>query len=285
MPPRRLAITSGYTLLILSDRGVDEEYAPIPTLLALSAVHNHLVREKTRNQVALIVETGEPREVMHFALLVGYGASAINPYLAIETLEDLHLKGYFPKEYTFQKVLKNYIKAVDKGLLKVLSKMGISTLQSYCGAQIFEAIGLNKSVVERYFTGTSSRIEGVGLEVLAREALMRHKFAMQPAAESDTELEIGGSYQYRERGERHILNPLTISKLQHAVRNSSFPTYQEYARIANEQSRNLYTLRGLLDLHPAGPPVPLDDVEPVAKRFTISAAGSTSSRGTGGPAG
>jgi len=269
-----LAIKSGYTLLILSDRGVDEEYAPIPTLLALSAVHNHLVREKTRNQVALIVETGEPREVMHFALLVGYGASAINPYLAIETLEDLHAKGYFPREYTFEKVLKNYIKAVDKGLLKVLSKMGISTLQSYCGAQIFEAIGLNKSLVEHYFTGTSSRIEGVGLEVLAREALMRHKFAMQPPAESDTELEIGGSYQYRERGERHLLNPLTISKLQHAVRQSSFPTYQEYARIANEQSRNLYTLRGLLDLHPAGPPVPLEEVEPAAeivKRFATGA--------------
>ncbi|MGD1100820.1 MAG: glutamate synthase large subunit [Terriglobia bacterium] len=269
-----LAIKSGYTLLILSDRGVDEEYAPIPTLLALSAVHNHLVREKTRGQVALIVETGKPREVMHFALLVGYGASAINPYLAIETLEDLHAKGYFPAEYTFQKVLKNYIKAVDKGLLKVLSKMGISTLQSYCGAQIFEAIGLNKSVVERYFTGTSSRIEGVGLEVLAREALMRHKFAMQPPAESDTELEIGGSYQYRERGERHLLNPLTISKLQHAVRQSSFSTYQEYARIANEQSRNLYTLRGLLDLHPAGPAVPIEEVEPAAeivKRFATGA--------------
>ena len=175
-----LAIKSGYTLLILSDRGVDEEYAPIPSLLALSAVHNHLVREKTRTQVALIVETGEPREVMHFALLIGYGASAINPYLAIETLEDLHVRGYFPPAYTFQKLLKNYIKAVDKGLLKVLSKMGISTLQSYCGAQIFEAIGLNRAVVERYFTGTPSRIEGVGLEVLAREALMKHKFAMQP---------------------------------------------------------------------------------------------------------
>jgi len=269
-----LAIKSGYTLLILSDRGVDEEYAPIPALLALSAVHNHLVREKTRNQVALIVETGEPREVMHFALLVGYGASAINPYLALETLEDLHTKGYFPTGHTFKKVLKNYIKAVDKGLLKVLSKMGISTLQSYCGAQIFEAVGLNKSLVERYFTGTSSRIEGVGLEILAREALMRHKFAMQPPAESDTELEIGGNYQYRVRGENHILNPTTISKLQHAVRNSSFPTFQEFARIANEQSRNLYTLRGLLDLHPAGPPVPIDDVEPAAeivKRFATGA--------------
>ena len=251
-----LAIKSGYTLLILSDRGVDEEYAPIPSLLALSAVHNHLVREKVRGQVALIVETGEPREVMHFALLMGYGASAINPYLAIETLEDLHSKGYFPREYTFQKVLKNYIKAVDKGLLKVLSKMGISTLQSYCGAQIFEAIGLNKSLVGRYFTGTPSRIEGVGLDVLAREALMRHAFAMQPPADSDTELEVGGNYQYRVRGENHILNPLTIAKLQHAVRQSSFATYQEFARLANEQSRNLYTLRGMLDLHPAGPPCP-----------------------------
>jgi glutamate synthase (NADPH/NADH) large chain len=269
-----LSIKSGYTLLILSDRGVDEEYAPIPTLLALSAVHNHLVREKTRNQVALIVETGEAREVMHFALLVGYGASAINPYLALETLEDLHSKGYFPKEYTFDKVLKNYIKAVDKGLLKVLSKMGISTLQSYCGAQIFEALGLNKSLVEKYFTGTSSRIEGVGLDILAREALMRHKFAVQPPEESSTELEVGGSYQYRVRGENHILNPTSISKLQHAVRQSSFSTYQEFARIANEQSRSLYTLRGLLDLHPAGPAVPLEEVEPAAeivKRFATGA--------------
>jgi len=269
-----LAIKSGYTLLILSDRGVDESYAPIPSLLALSAVHNHLVREKTRNQVALIVETGEPREVMHFALLVGYGASAINPYLAIETLEDLHIRGYFPAGYTFQKLLKNYIKAVDKGLLKILSKMGISTLQSYRGAQIFEAIGLNRAVVERYFTGTSSRIEGVGLEVLAREAIMKHKFAMQPPAESDTELEIGSSYQYREGGERHLLNPLTISKLQHAVRQSSFQAFQEFSRIADEQSRDLYTLRGMLDFRPAGPPVPLEEVEPaseIVKRFATGA--------------
>src|SRR5271157_5887234 len=268
------AIKSGYTLLILSDRGVDEQYAPIPSLLALSAVHNHLVREKTRTQVALIVETGEPREIMHFALLVGYGASAINPYLAIETLGDLHVRVHFPPAYTFQKLLKNYIKAVDKGLLKVLSKMGISTLQSYCGAQIFEAIGLNRAVVEHYFTGTPSRIEGVGLEILAREALMKHKFAMQAPAESDTELEIGGSYQYRERGERHLLNPLTISKLQHAVRQSSYPTFQEYAKLVNDQNRSLATLRGMLDFRPAGPPVPLEEVEPaseIVKRFATGA--------------
>jgi glutamate synthase domain-containing protein 2/glutamate synthase domain-containing protein 3 len=269
-----LAIKSGYTMLILSDRGVDEEYAPIPSVLALSAVHHHLVREKTRNQVALIVETGEPREVMHIALLMGYGASAINPYLAIETLEDLHARGYFPPDYTFEKLLKNYIRAVDKGLLKVLSKMGISTLQSYCGAQIFEAIGLNRAVVDRYFTGTASRIEGVGLGVLAREALLRHKFALQRPVESDTELEIGGSYQFRERGERHLLNPGVISKLQHAVRQSSYSTFQEYAKLVNEQNRNLFTLRGLLDLKPAGPPVPLEEVEPareIVKRFATGA--------------
>jgi glutamate synthase domain-containing protein 2/glutamate synthase domain-containing protein 1/glutamate synthase domain-containing protein 3 len=269
-----LAIKSGYTLLILSDRGVDDEYAPIPSLLALSAVHNHLVREKTRSQVALIVESGEPREVMHFALLLGYGASAINPYLAIETLRDLHAKGLFTAECTPEKVLKNYIKAVDKGLLKVLSKMGISTLQSYCGAQIFEALGLNKSVVERYFTGTPSRIEGVGLDVLAREALLRHRFALQPPAESDTELEVGGSYQYRERGERHLWNPLTISKLQHAVRQSSPQTFQEFARMVNEQNRKLYTLRGLVEFRPTAPPVPIEEVEPateIVKRFATGA--------------
>jgi len=269
-----LSIKSGYSLLILSDRGVDEEYAPIPSLLALSAVHHHLVREKTRNQVALIVESGEPREIMHFALLVGCGASAINPYLALETLEHLHAQGAFPPEYTFAKVLKNYIKAVDKGLLKVLSKMGISTLQSYCGAQIFEAIGLNKSVVERYFTGMASRIEGVGLEVLARESLMRHEFAMRPPADYDTELEPGGNYQYRVQGERHMLNPTTISKLQHAVRQSSYPTFQEFARMADQQSRDLATLRGLVEFRPAGSPVTLDEVEPareIVKRFSTGA--------------
>jgi len=181
-----LAIKSGYTLLILTDRGVDHEYAPIPSLLALSAVHNHLIREETRNQVALIVESGEPREVMHFCLLLGYGASAVNPYLAIETLENMHKSGAFPAEYTWDKVFKSYMKSIDKGLLKTFSKMGISTLQSYQGAQIFETIGLNKSLVEKYFTGTSSRIDGVGMEVLAREAIMKHEFAMQPPHLSDT---------------------------------------------------------------------------------------------------
>ena len=269
-----LAIKSGYTLLILSDRGVDDEYVPIPSLLALSAVHNHLIREETRNQVALIVESGEPREVMHFALLLGYGASAVNPYLAIETLEEMHQNGAFPPEYSFDKVLKNYMKAVDKGLLKTFSKMGISTLQSYQGAQIFEAIGLNRSLVERYFAGTPSRIEGVGMEVLAREALMKHAFSLERPGESETELEVGGNYQYRVRGEKHMINPLTVSKLQHAVRQSRYDTYQEYADIVNQQNRDLYTLRGMFDLRPAGPPVPLEEVEPaseIVKRFATGA--------------
>ena len=247
------AIKAGYTLIILSDRGVNKEFAPIPSLLALSAVHNHLIREKTRNQVALIVESGEPREVMHFALLLGYGASAVNPYLAIETLEDLYKNGSFSVDDSWDKVFKSYMKAVDKGLLKTFSKMGISTLQSYQGAQIFEAIGLNRELVEQYFTGTSSRIEGVDMSVLAREALMKHQFAMTPPGESDTELRIGGEYQYRVRGERHLLNPLTVSKLQHAVRHSEPATFQEFAKIVDQQNRDLLMLRGMLDFKPAGP--------------------------------
>jgi glutamate synthase domain-containing protein 2/glutamate synthase domain-containing protein 1/glutamate synthase domain-containing protein 3 len=269
-----LAIKQGYSLLILSDRGVDVEYAPIPSLLALSAVHNHLIREKTRNQVALIVESGEPREVMHFALLLGYGASAVNPYLALETIEDRHRAGAFPSEYTWEKVFKSYMKSIDKGLLKTFSKMGISTLQSYQGAQIFETVGLNQSLVEKYFTGTSSRIEGIGIEVLAREALMKHEFAMVPPHESDTELRVGGEYQFRVRGEKHLLNPTTVSKLQHAVRESKFETFQEFAEIVNKQNHDLQMLRGMFEFKPAGPAVPLDQVEPAAeivKRFATGA--------------
>jgi glutamate synthase domain-containing protein 2/glutamate synthase domain-containing protein 1/glutamate synthase domain-containing protein 3 len=269
-----LAIKQGYTLLILSDRGVDSEYAPIPSLLALSAVHNHLIREKTRNQVALIVESGEPREVMHFALLLGYGASAVNPYLALETLEDRHRAGVFPPEYTWEKIFKSYMKSIDKGLLKTFSKMGISTLQSYQGAQIFETVGLNQSLVEKYFTGTSSRIEGIGIEVLAREAMMKHEFAMQPPHESDTELRVGGEYQFRVRGEKHLLNPTTISKLQHAVRESKFETFQEFADVVNQQNHDLQMLRGMFEFKPAGPAVPLAEVESaseIVKRFATGA--------------
>jgi len=269
-----LAVRSGYSLLILTDRGMDEEYAPIPSLLALSAVHNHLVREGTRTQVALIIESGEPREVMHFCLLIGYGASAVNPYLAIETLEDQAAKGNLAPGLTFEAALKNYKKAINKGLLKVCSKMGISTLQSYRGAQVFEAIGLNKSLIDRYFTGTASRIEGVGLDVLAREAKMKHDYALESVSEADTELEVGGSYQYRVRGEYHLVNPMTVSKLQHAVRQESFKTFQEYTALVDNQSKELFTLRGLMEFKLAAKPVPMEEVEPaseIVKRFATGA--------------
>jgi glutamate synthase domain-containing protein 2/glutamate synthase domain-containing protein 1/glutamate synthase domain-containing protein 3 len=266
-----LAIQSGYTLLILSDRGLDRDYAPIPSLLALTAVHNHLVREETRTQVALIIESGEPREVMHFALLIGYGASAVNPYLALETLQAGQLQDTGVKP---EKAVANFIKAINKGLLKTFSKMGISTLQSYRGAQVFEAIGLSKRLVDRYFTGTVSRIEGVDLDVLAREAILKHQHAFQPVHESDTDLAIGGTYQYRARGEYHLFNPQTIAKLQHAVRQESFTTFQEYTELIDGQNQQLATLRGLLEIKQSDQPIPLEEVEPVAsivKRFATGA--------------
>jgi glutamate synthase domain-containing protein 2/glutamate synthase domain-containing protein 1/glutamate synthase domain-containing protein 3 len=269
-----LAINNGYTLLILSDRGIDEDYAPIPSLLALTAVHNHLIREKTRTQVALIVESGEPREVMHFALLIGYGASAVNPYLAIETLEHMHKRGLFPPEITFEAALKNYKKGINKGLLKVFSKMGISTLQSYRGAQIFECIGLNRAVVDKYFTGTASRVEGAGLDVIAREARLKHDYAFRPVTQSDPELAPAGNIHYRVGGEHHLFNPLTISKLQHSVRSDSYETYKEYAQACNDQSRHLATLRGLMNFKFSRQPVPLEEVEPaseIVKRFATGA--------------
>jgi glutamate synthase domain-containing protein 2/glutamate synthase domain-containing protein 1 len=268
------AVHSGYTLLILSDRGVDPTYAPIPSLLAMAAVHNRLVREKTRTQVALIIESGEPREVMHFALLIGYGASAINPYLAIETLHDLKRRGLLPAKITAEQAEKNFIKAINKGLLKTFSKMGISTLQSYRGAQVFEAVGLNRHLIDSYFSGTESRIEGVGLDVLAREAQMKHSYAFQPLTDSETELVVGGQYQYREGGEYHLLNPQTISKMQHAVRQNNPATFQEYTDLIDDQNRAMATLRGLLKLKYDQTPIPVDQVEPakeIVKRFTTGA--------------
>ncbi len=269
-----LAVQSGYTLLILSDRGVDAHYAPIPSLLALAAVHNLLVREETRTQVALIIESGEPREVMHFALLIGYGASAVNPYLAIETLRNQARRGYLPNGITPEIAVKNFIKGINKGLLKTFSKMGISTLQSYRGAQVFEAIGLNQQLIDNYFTGTASRIEGVGLEVLAREAQLKHEHAFQPASEAETPLSVGGTYQFRTDGEYHLLNPQTISKLQHSVRQGNPKTFKEYTDLIDDQNRNLCTLRGLLQIKKSKTSVPLEEVEPakeIVKRFTTGA--------------
>ena len=264
---------SGYTLLILSDRGVDADYAPIPSLLALAAVHNHLVREETRTQVALIIESGEPREIMHFALLIGYGASAVNPYLAMETLEDLVVDAKLPDKTNVERAKINYIKAVNKGLLKIFSKMGISTLQSYRGAQVFEAIGLNKEFIGKYFTRTPSRIEGVGLEVIAREAIMKHDFAFEPISDADPELAIGGNYQFRIKGEYHLYNPESVTKLQQAVRRNQFETFEEYSELIDAQAGHLCTLRGLMQFQYSSS-VPLEEVEPasdIVKRFATGA--------------
>ncbi len=268
------AVKAGYSLLILSDRGVDKDYAPIPCLLALAAVHNLLVREETRTQVALITESGEPREVMHFALLSGYGASAINPYLALESVEDLAWRGELGDGTTPELAVKHFLKAIKKGLLKTFAKMGISTLQSYQGAQVFEAIGLNKELVDAYFAGTTSRIEGIGLSVLAVEAQMKHEYAFRSLTEFETELTVGGSYHQRVNGEYHLLNPQTISKLQQAVRQDSSTTFQEYTDLIDNQSKNLCTLRGLMKLKKSDHPVPIEEVEPareIVKRFTTGA--------------
>jgi glutamate synthase domain-containing protein 2/glutamate synthase domain-containing protein 1/glutamate synthase domain-containing protein 3 len=269
-----LAVEAGYSLLILSDRGVNSTLAPIPSLLAMAAVHNRLVQDKTRTQVALIIESGEPREVMHFALLIGYGASAINPYLAFETLHDMKRRGLLADDVTAEYAEKNFIKAINKGLMKTFSKMGISTLQSYRGAQVFEAVGLNQSLIDNYFSGTASRIEGVGLDVLAREAQMKHAYAFQPLTESETDLVVGGQYAYREGGEYHLLNPATISKLQQAVRQNNPATFQEYTDLIDQQSKHLCTLRGLMQLKYSETPLSIDEVEPakeIVKRFTTGA--------------
>ncbi|MBU6401424.1 MAG: glutamate synthase large subunit, partial [Verrucomicrobia bacterium] len=266
------AIHQGANILILSDRGLDAQRAPIPALLAVSGLHHHLIRQGTRGKVGVVLESGEPREVHHFALLIGYGCSAINPYLAFEALEDMIREGLLTG-LDHHTAVKHYIKAAVKGVVKTMAKMGISTVQSYRGAQIFEAVGLNSQVVNKYFTWTPSRLEGVGLEVLAEEALSRHRIAF-PDRPVDGVLDPGGQYQWRSDGEHHLFNPLTIHKLQTACRLGSYKIFQEYAALINQQAKNLCTLRGLLDFKWAEQPIPLDQVEPVAeivKRFKTGA--------------
>jgi glutamate synthase (NADPH/NADH) large chain len=267
------AVADGCQFLILSDRGVDAQHAPIPALLATSGVHHHLIREGTRVKVGLIVETGEPREVHHMALLLGYGAAAINPYLAFETLDDMIQQGLLPG-LDHKTAVKNYIKALNKGVLKVISKMGISTIQSYLGAQIFEAIGLNREFIDRYFTWTASRIGGIGVDVIARESLMRHARAYPERPVGPPELEWGGEYQWRRDGEYHLFNPETVFKLQHATRSGQYRIFKEYTTLVDDQSKHRATLRGLFDLKRAPSPIPLDEVEPVEsilKRFATGA--------------
>jgi glutamate synthase (NADPH/NADH) large chain len=267
------AVFAGHTVLFLSDRGVNEKLAPIPSLLATAGVHHHLVREGLRTRCALVVETGDAREVHHMALLIGYGAGAVNPYLAFETLGDM-IQQRVIEGITHDKAVLNYIKGLNKGILKVMSKMGISTLQSYCGAQIFEAIGLDKSFVDRYFTWTASRIGGADINVIAREVRERHRRAFPARNLLANDLETGGEYKWRRDGEFHLFNPETVFKLQHATRSGQYAIYKEYTGLVNDQSRNLGTLRGLLELKSAGARIPLEEVEPVEailKRFATGA--------------
>jgi glutamate synthase (ferredoxin) len=269
------AIAEGNEFIILSDWGVNRQNAPLPALLAVSAVHHHLIREGTRTRVGLILESGEPREVHHFALLIGYGASAINPYLAFETLDDMVRQGLVGG-LDSGTAGRNYVKAASKGILKVMAKMGISTIQSYHGAQIFETIGLNAGVIDRYFTSTSSRVGGIGIDEIAREVEQRHRRAFPERLGSVPMLDDGGQYKWRRGGESHLFNPETIHKLQHACRTGSYEAFKEYSRLVNDQSGRLCTLRGLFDLKPADHPVPIDEVEPVETIFRRFKSGAMS---------
>jgi glutamate synthase (NADPH/NADH) large chain len=266
------AVHDGANILILSDRATDAAQLPIPALLATSAVHHHLIRAGLRTKVGLVIETGSTREVHHFAMLAGYGAEAFHPYLAFETLAAM--KEQLPADLTHAEACKRFTKAVAKGLLKVMSKMGISTYQSYCGAQIFEAIGLNSAFVDQYFTGTPTRVEGAGLNEIADEAVYWHRAAYSEAPLYRDALDAGGDYAYRVRGEAHMWTPQTIAKLQNATRTGSYQTYKEYAALINNQNERLMTLRGLFELKQAAQPVPLAEVEPakeIVKRFVTGA--------------
>ncbi len=269
------AVKDGASILILSDRGVDADHAPIPALLATAGVHHHLIRVGSRTQCGLVIETGEARESHHFCLLIGYGAGAVNPYLAFETLADMAKEELLPPGMTYAEAKKHFIKAANKGILKVASKMGISTVQSYRGAQIFEAIGLSDEVVERYFTKTASRIKGVGLDVIATEALERHRRGFPPIKVNGQVLDNGGIYQWRRDGDYHMWNPETVAKMQEAVRVESYATFKDYAKYVNDEASHRCTLRGLLQFKKGmRPPAKIEDVEPakeIVKRFCTGA--------------
>ncbi|MFQ5581813.1 MAG: glutamate synthase large subunit [Mariprofundaceae bacterium] len=267
------AVNEHYNIVILSDRTIDADHIPIPALLATSAVHQHLIREGLRTETGLVIETGSAREVHHFTTLAGYGAEAINPYLAFETLFDMQRTGQLPDELSLEEVKTRYTKAVNKGIFKVMSKMGISTYQSYCGAQIYEAVGLASGFVEKYFTGTPTQIEGVGLAEVSEEAARRHRAAYGDAHIYKNALDVGGEYAWRIRGEEHTLTPEAITKLQHSVRKGDYALYKEYAKLINDQSGRLMTLRGLFKFKDSKP-IPLDKVEPaenIVKRFVTGA--------------
>ncbi|HWP57747.1 MAG TPA: glutamate synthase large subunit [Candidatus Acidoferrales bacterium] len=267
------AIATGATILILSDKGVDRTHAPIPALLACSGLHHHLIRSGTRTRVGLVVESGEPREVHHFCLLLGYGAQAINPYLAFECLNDMIKEGML-ENISYHDAVKGYVKAVVKGVVKVMAKMGISTVKSYCGAQIFEAVGLSQELVDKYFTWTPSRVGGIGLEEIALEAAEQHARAYPRIPLNGRTLDVYGQYQYRKDGELHLFNPKTVHLLQKACRNNDYRAFKEYTQLIDDQSQQMATLRGLMTFKFAPEPIPIEEVEPVeeiVKRFKTGA--------------
>jgi glutamate synthase (NADPH/NADH) large chain len=268
------AVEDGFEVIILTDRAIDSDHAPIPSLLATAAVHHHLIRKGYRGQVGIIVEAGDVWEVHHFACLIGFGATAINPYLALSTIRDMKLTGKLQTNLDPEQLKKNYVKAVCDGLLKVFSKMGISTLQSYQGAQIFEIVGLNKNVVDKFFTGATSRIEGMGLDEIAREALAKHQFAFSKKDIPVDRLMVGGLYQWKRKGEFHLFNPATIHALQYATSMNDYTSFKKYTKLVNEQSEKACTLRSLLEFKRNRTSIPIDEVEPaenIYKRFATGA--------------
>ena len=268
------AVEDGFEVIVLTDRSIDSEHAAIPTLLACASVHHHLIRKGLRGKVGIIVEGGDVWEVHHYACLIGFGATAINPYMALSTIRDMKLHDKIKSEYDAEKLKKNYIKAVNEGLYKVFSKMGISTLQSYQGAQIFEIIGINKEVVNRHFTGVTSRIDGMGLDEIAKEILAKHELAFAKKSSPVDRLTEGGVYQWKRRGEFHLFNPQTIHLLQHSTKMNDYPSFKKYSKLVNDQTQKACTLRGLFDFKPTGPSISIDEVEPASaiyKRFATGA--------------
>jgi glutamate synthase (NADPH) large chain len=269
------AIEDGFEIIILSDRAIDSDHAPIPSLLAVSAVHHHLIRRGLRGKVGILVEAGDVWETHHFATLLGYGAAGICPYMAFESLSFMNRSGRIDGEYTDEKLYYNYIKAVNKELLKIFSKMGISTLQSYQGAQIFECLGLNKEVIDQYFTGTISRIGGMGINEIAREVLLRHKVAYPETPTLNPHLEVGGFYQWKQRGEAHIFNPQTVHLLQQSTKQNDYTIFKKYSKLIDDQSQKAMTLRGLMQFKKSNP-IPIEEVEPVEAIFKRFATGAMS---------
>ena len=268
------AVEDGFEVIVLTDRSIDSEHAAIPSLLACSSVHHHLIRKGLRGKVGIIVEAGDVWEVHHYACLIGFGATAINPYLALSSIRDMKLNNLIKTDYEIEKLKKNYIKAVNEGLYKVFSKMGISTLQSYQGAQIFEIIGINKEVVNRHFTGATSRIDGMGLDEIAREILAKHELAFAKKSSPVDRLMVGGVYQWKRRGEFHLFNPQTIHLLQHATSNADYASFKKYSKLVNDQTEKACTLRSLFEFKPTRPSISIDEVEPASaiyKRFATGA--------------